>query len=383
VTDANKVMQVETWAPYLSVILGGDKELAVSGIGYGEVIDVTVQQSVSDIDSFTVTLINWDDNQRKRKYIATKPAQIVGLQPTPQFPFGLGQPLEITMGYPSWKRKLIMAEITKLMPVFPSGGPATITIDGSDGLHRLKGNTRNKSYAGKPISRIVKDVVDLANTDTKKSPLKTEITPPNIDPPLEYIYQFNQSDAAFLKECAGRVGHEVFVRGDTLYFRPPPDGAPQKLVLEYGHTLESLTLSLNIGNQPSAVEVRSWNGKEGKTIKYKTTDLDLAMVAGSGFTGPKARAQVFGAQPVVITDVPVRSEQEAKALAVARLQRLMQDFVTVRGATVGMPDLKPGGEVTIKGIDPVLEGDYYLTACTHKFGAQGYRTEFQARRTSL
>jgi phage protein D len=198
------------------------------------------------------------------------------------------------------------------------------------------------------------------------------------------VCQFDMTDAGFLKERAARIGYELFVRDDTLYFRKPAEKETKgQLMLEWGKNLESLDVNVNVGGQIAQVEVRSMDRMKRETISYKTTDGDLKSLVPKGMSGAKARETLFGGKPLVITSIPVNTKEEAKAIAVARLRRAMESFVTVRGATFGMPDLRPGTGVTINGIDPILAGDYYLTRCTHRFGAQGYRSDFEARRLEL
>ena len=368
---------VDTWAPRLSVQIDG-KELTSAPGGAGQVVDVSVQLSLTEMDSFSLSILNWDEENQQRRYVISSIDELLG---SGTFPFPLGKPVQISMGYPSWERRLITGEITRVRPIYPSSGPPMLMIEGTDGLHRLKGGLRNKAYAKKSDSDIVKAVVDLANKENTGR-LKTEVTPTMEK--HDMVFQFDMTDAAFIKERAMAIGFEVFVRDDTLYFRPPAEKErTEQLVLEWGKTLESLDVAVNLSNQASQVEVRGWNAEKREVISYKTTDGDLQAIVGKGLSGAKARDKVFGGRPLVISNVPVKTKAEAKAMAQARLRRAMESFTIARGATFGMPDLRPGATVIIKEVDPVLSGAYYLTRSTHKFGAQGYRTDFEARRLSL
>jgi uncharacterized protein len=385
-----KAIVVDVWSPQLSVKVAGT-EYAVGQSGQGLLADVTVEQSNSDLDHFTLTVLNWDEVRQDRRFIARTAQQALGTAPDAQFPFGLGQLVEINMGYPTWTKNLIKGEITRVKPVFPGAGPPMLVIEGGDGLHRLMGGTRSHAYNNKTDKQIVEEVVRLANADngsgrsTSTRALRAEVTnQPAVQEVHDHVYQFNQTDASFLKERARRLGWEVVVQGDVLYFRPPdPAAAGQNMVLEWGKTLESLELNLNLGQQPTEVEVRSWDGQRGSVITYKTTDGDLRSLVGTALSGAEARRTVFGGKPVRLTGRLVRSRAEAKAMAIAYLRRQMEDFVKVKGTTFGMPDLRPGITVTINQIDPAFAGDYYVTRCTHRFGPQGYRTEFEARRMAL
>jgi phage protein D len=352
--------------------------LAAAPGGAGLITEAAVELSLTDMDSFTLQVLNWDEQTQQRRYVLNSIDELLG---TGKFPFALGKPVQISMGYPSWERRLFTGEITRVRPVYPSGAPPMLEIEGTDGLHRLKGGVRNKGYAKKTDSEIVQAVVDLANKENKGR-IRTEITPTTDR--HEMIFQFDLTDAGFLKQRATEIGFEVFMREETLCFRPPAEKErTEQLVLEWGKTLESLEVAVNLGEQASQVEVRGWDPEKKAVISYKTTDGDLQAIVGKGLSGAKAREKLFGGSPVVMTNVPVRTKGEAKAMAQARLRRALESFITARGATFGLPDLRPGGTVVLKEIDPLLAGAFYLTRCSHRFGASGYRTEFEARRLSL
>lgn len=374
-----KAILADTWSSRASVKIGG-LELSVGAGGTGLLTEVSVRLSIADIDSATLTVYNWDEEKQARRYSAKSIQELLGLKATKDYPFALGQIIEVSMGYPNWEKKLFAGEVTRVTPTF-GGGTSNITIEGSDGMHRLKGRTRMQTYKGTD-SDIVQKVLDLTNKDNPKHKLKSKIE--KTSESYDHVYQFDETDAAFLKERASRIGYEVYVRGDTLYFQPPDEKSqPEQLILEWGQTLEKVEVALNLEGQASSVEVRSADRDKKSVIKYETTSGDLQSIVGSGLSGAEAREKVFGAKPVVITRIPVRTKAEAKALAIARLRRLMEDFVKVRGTSIGLPDLRPGAVVGIKGIDPLFEGDYYLTNCSHSYGSRGYRTEFEARRMSL
>ena len=79
----------------------------------------------------------------------------------------------------------------------------------------------------------------------------------------------------------------------------------------------------------------------------------------------------------------------------------MKEMLTASGSTVGLPDLRAGRKIEIVGFaerspgarrqqqspqqdgEPprnLVEGEYFVTETTHTLGANGYRTEFRARR---
>jgi phage protein D len=54
--------------------------------------------------------------------------------------------------------------------------------------------------------------------------------------------------------------------------------------------------------------------------------------------------------------------------------------VTAQGTTVGLPDLRAGQRVRIKGVGSHFSGTYFVTDTTHTITDAGYTTHFSARR---
>ena len=54
--------------------------------------------------------------------------------------------------------------------------------------------------------------------------------------------------------------------------------------------------------------------------------------------------------------------------------------MTAAVTTVGLPDLRAGRRVVIKGVGAHFSGTYFVTDSTHTINEQGYTTQFNARR---
>ena len=82
----------------------------------------------------------------------------------------------------------------------------------------------------------------------------------------------------------------------------------------------------------------------------------------------------------VVVDVPINSEEEARWLAYALLAERAEQFITGTGQAIGLPDLRPGDNVEMKGLGERFVGPYYVTKVEHVINESGYRTQFDVRR---
>jgi phage protein D len=55
-------------------------------------------------------------------------------------------------------------------------------------------------------------------------------------------------------------------------------------------------------------------------------------------------------------------------------------LVEATGSTIGLPDLRAGRTVNIRGTGYHFDGRYSVVSSTHTLGENGYRTSFTARR---
>jgi hypothetical protein len=55
------------------------------------------------------------------------------------------------------------------------------------------------------------------------------------------------------------------------------------------------------------------------------------------------------------------------------------ELVEARGKTVGLPSLRFGVKLDIRGLGARFSGTYLVTSTTHTIGDGGYTTEFRAR----
>lgn len=374
---------MDVWAPGARVSVGDrtlDPDIAT------DLIEVRVSEGIDAIDTATLVVNNWDPVRLRFKYLGDRAEDYLGLAG----PFMPGQRVEIAFGYAGRPETLFRGEITAMRPSYPGQAAPRITLEARDGLHLLRGATHSRAWEDVKDSDVVRDVIDQANREIRRSRARDQnrrtLSAEGVqdtEEQLPHVYQHNVTDAAFLKERARRIDYELYVDGNTVHFHPPRDRSPRTVVLTWGESLVSFVPQLNLDSQLTGVTVRAWNPRTRSVIEYATTDADFRAIAGDRTTGAELRRQHFGENRLVITRIPVHSRGEARDLAVARLRESMNQFITGTGQTWGIPDLRSGRVVVLEGLGPVFSGEYYVTRTQHRFGGDGYRTEFEVRRRGL
>jgi phage protein D len=343
-----------------------------------DIIEVTYKDSLDTIDSFDITINNWDSHKRTFKYLDIPM-------------FDPGKTVMLWMGYYGKQnlRLMTVGTIKSWRPVFPSDGKPTLTISGLNMLDRLRTKQESHYYVKKTDSAIAKEVAKR---------LKVEIeTSGSDEEEYDYILQDNIPDIIFLMQRARRVGYDLFVkeskesgttsqpgaRPSVLYFGPTGRVRDTTYELKYGISLTEFQPNLDTSNQVSKVTVRGWDAKNKKPITHTATRAQIP-IRGVGEAGrQKDLERSFADREEVISDRPVNSQQEARTLATETLNRNAKGMLTGTGRIVGLPDLRAGCVLQIEGFGTRFSGRYFVTGTTHTINDGGYTTQFECRREEL
>jgi phage protein D len=359
-----------------------------------DVLGVTYTDSNKDIDSFDLTVNNWDPDgkgpsgsgQGWFKYSDTDI-----LDPW--------QDVELFMGYyrngNDELRRMLVGEITRMTPNFPASGASTMTIHCVNLLQRFRTIQITKDYFQKKDSWIARDLIGgIADDTRKKIPNLVLSTDSNeIDKNLanenevKHLTIKQEYAINFLLERSRQIGYEISLeevpQGDqrnvTFHYRPSQDVIRPTYKLEWGKSLISFQPSFGTAKQVNKVIVRSWNPDLKKKFEGTATRADLL---SEGVLDPtqdfKVRQGPLADNTEIVTDEVVQSDDEAKLLAKKRLRMIAQGLVTGKGKTVGLPDLRTGGKIQIIGLGR-YDGMYVVETTTHSMGDSGYTTDFSAR----
>jgi phage protein D len=367
------------YVPEFAVKVGG-RDLPEQVIH--DVVEVKYTDSIEKIDSFELTLSNWDDMERKPKY---EPPSVPAFQRL----FDPGQTVELQMGYAGDQRLMLTGEITTLEPSYRESGPLTLTVRGLNELHRFRAAQHTYSWENKRDSDIAREIGQKPISRDKPG-LGIEVkTKPRADEPTEpYVFMDGMFDIVFLLNRARKRGYELVLKVEKsggsvtrhLYFGPSANlaEAPPAYVLEWGRSMIRFQPTLSTATQISEVTVRGWDRRSNRKIEETVKLLDV--VPRSERARYEQLIEAFGDRKEIITDRPVHTKQQAKAIARERLLDKSKQMVTASGATIGLSDLRSGRYVDILGLGERFNGRYYLTETTHTIGSIGYQTEFKARR---
>lgn len=349
-----------------------------------DVMSLTYQDSLDNIDSFEMIVNNWDPEGMAFKF-------------SDQPLFNPWKDVEVWMGYfhngQDERRRMLIGEITTLTPNFPATGVSTLTVRGLNLFHRFRTKQETRPFFGKKDTEIADLLVkEIAAEIKKKSPqLKLKLDPEDVSRNLKreekipYLVMDNQFPIRFLMERSRDLGYELSMeeaprgaREVTLHYRPSSDVKRHTYILEWGKSLISFQPTLQVANQVAELTVRGWNPQTKKPIKVTVKRSEIkGIVTPSelGVTEPDLAKKLE-----IVVDRPIQNQAEAKLLATNRLRQIGEVLVEAKGKTLGVPDLRAGVKVEIRNLGKRFSGTYLVTSTTHTIGDGGYTTDFSARK---
>jgi len=291
--------------------------------------------------------------------------------------FEQGNVLELAIGYGTALTPVFKGPITRPEPSFPEDGVPTLSLRAYDLSHPMRRDEEKKATTWQEI----KDS-DLARQMAQKHGIP-ELDIEETTLVIPYVAQGNETDWAFLKRRAERIGFEVFVERDTFHFHAPRDSLAQiPGALEYRKNLRSFEARLSVEKQVTKVVVKGWDAENKEPIVAIATGEDTVRTV----LGEKAASDFvkedFGEGAKILHDLVPRTVKEAEELARAYLKRSEYTLLQGSGSVVGDPALKAKTLVEIAGVGTRYSGTYYVTKVTHSIG-DGYTSEFECQRNAV
>ncbi|EID74484.1 MULTISPECIES: phage late control D family protein [Rhodococcus] len=353
-----------------------------------DILEVTFEDSVDTMDSFSFVVNNWDTDRLR--------PQFIGEGADKEF-WGLVQPgngVNLSLGYRGERTDLRMMTrgfLSALDLDLPDAGSTRLTVRGLSVLDKLRDRQYTWSWpeTGNGTTKdslVAKDIGDAKGGAAGK-PVLTGIERVRIsdealkdEPELDHVFMNNQYPIVFLLQLARRNGYDVYLKQcpdkkDELYFGPSGHVRDRTYLLEWGKTLTSLKASVSTVRQVKKVTVLGWDRVKKQAVKGEATiEADGAKLPAT----TRALARANGREEVV-TDHVVATEKAAKNKAAELLNTIAARMVEIEGVVVGLPDLRAGRRVRIERVGPHLTGNYFVTSTKHVVNDTGYRTTFKAR----
>jgi phage protein D len=366
-----------------------------------DIVEVKYEDALERVDGFTLTVNNWNTTTREPIYFGHYSAKATEEHPNV---FEPGTELMLFLGYQGDTRLMMTGVITSVDVQFAESGHSKLIVSGLNILDRFRRQQYTWSWPddGKLTvrdSEVAKALGGPPNETEHRPGFNIQVRIDDAalakEPELDNIFMNNQFPILFLMERARARGYEVLLGEEEdeksgeivphLYFGPTRSLRDITYDLEWGKSLVSFHPTYSSARQIFAVKVCGWDRAKKQAIMVRRTLDDLIGATPQGSKLPNVDlvpvARTANREDV-ITDPPARTEAEARERGDAFLASSHQGMVEATGTTIGLPDLRAGRSVNIRGTGRHFDGKYTIVSSTHLLNDSGYRTTFTARRVS-
>ena len=249
------------------------------------------------------------------------------------------------------------------------GGAMITVLQAFDRAHRLNLGRKTRAFVQQKYS-------DIAKKIASEHGLSSQVD--NTVQIYDHVFQTNQSDWEFLRQMADRVGYELFVEDTKLYFQKTQKSPGTPIELNWQEELTQFHLRASTNFQVTEVSVKGWDWEKQQAIVGKVSNGNGRPKIGDTRTGTAQAQGAFGKSEILITDIPVMSQDEAKNVAQSVANAIDGEHIYAQGVTArGMGEILPGKLIEIKGIGKRFSGKYYVTSSIHHYtNTDGYSTSF-------
>jgi phage protein D len=282
-----------------------------------------------------------------------------------------GKELKIKVGTTA----LFTGKITGLEARYPQGNSPSLVVLAEDRFQDLRMTRRTRTFA------------DVSDSDVFSQIAGDHGLTPSVGasgPTHKVLAQVNQSDLAFLRERARALDAELWISDSTLNVQPRASRGGSPLKLTYGKELRELRVLADLAGQATSFEVTGWDVSGKQALAEQVDDSVVSSELKGGESGPSILRSAFGDRKDALANAVPQTSAEAHARAEALLKRRARRFLVGHGTAETRAELQVGATVTIAGVGPLFEGDFYLAATEIVFdGAHGLRTELELERPGL
>jgi phage protein D/phage baseplate assembly protein gpV len=259
-------------------------------------------------------------------------------------------------------------EVTAISMEQGADGLHDLVLHGLDVTHRLAKRPKTRSFQQQTDA-------DIASQVMGEYGLKTDIDP--TFEVYEYVLQSNQTDYAFLRERADRIGFDLWISDRKFYFKPAPGSTTRPPALRWGENLHKFKVRFSSTERCDEVIVRGWDPVAKRAVIGRATQGD----SGTSVTPAKefadAARSAFGRVSRTSGRYPVATQREADNVAQSLLFKCSGDEVIAKGEAEGDPMIAAGATVAVESMGQKLSGHYRVTSVEHVYGAGSpYVTRF-------
>jgi len=283
----------------------------------------------------------------------------------------VGSDVSIHLGYKDDVGEVFSGGVAAFRTILSDSSAERLDVSGCNALYNLYHTSTYRSFEGKAPSEVIKGILDAYS-------IKAEVD--DFGTPKPFQSEENLTDYEYLIAQAEAYGKQVYATGNTVYIKDEVTVRSDEVIYEWGKSLISFEGAQDTGGLVKGVDYVGWDNLKDEAFVGNAELSDLPVKIGGGRSWLEA-GKSRGMSVEARVDLTSTASEEARQLALGRLQNNSYKFGYARGKGEGNYKLRPGMRVMIKMVGEHFEGEYMAQTVTHRFSRNsGYAVEFTLKR---
>jgi Rhs element Vgr protein len=315
------------------------------------VLSVVVTREVNRIPTATLVLLDGEAAQETFP-ISDEPVLIPGKE------------IEIKAGYRGQNDTIFWGTVIR-HSIKIRKDTSFLTVECKDPAVRMTVGERSHYYHDQKDSDIIEDL--LGRYDLQKEVEPTDLRHPQ-------LVQFHTTDWDFLVSRADLNGKLCVVEDGKVTVKKPNLDQDPVLTLQYGATILELDAEIDPRLQYKAVKAQAWDPANQELTTAEAREPSLSLPGNLSATD---LAKVTGTEGFLLPHSGQVPEPELRNRANAKLLKHRLAKVRGRVRCQGIPELKPGTVLELKGVGDRFQGEAFVSGVRHQIANGNWEADVQ------
>ncbi len=235
-------------------------------------------------------------------------------------------------------------------------GKNTLTVIAMDPLMKMQGTRETLVYEEQKHSDIASTVIGRSGCTVGVVDATSRV--------FEYVFQRNESDYAFVRRLAAENGYILMANEGKIDFKKPQFGGSTEIPKDKVISMDYAFSPRDVPNQVTAI---GWDYKAKEKVEGTAGQGDVTAIGG----GASAVSGTLFPGDATISDVWVDSQDSAKDLAKAQLNRDARNFLKGRASVQGDANFHAGQMIKFAGHPDGFNAEGFVLSSRHKIYVRG------------
>jgi len=289
----------------------------------------------------------------------------------------IGAKVEVAGGYGSSLVVLFVGLLNHVRVSYGEGG-VTIQVSAYDSTILLRNAKKFALYENEDKNALIKKILQGCAKDGLATISDSNIG--NFGGEKVRLEQAGLDDCEFITTTLARRERFSFaiIHGQVV-LKNLVDEQKAIMKLTYGKNIFSFDIELDTTKQVGKVVARSIHDVNRTGVEGSASSVSIKKSGGKAAIDFSSLKSKISSNVIEYKDPLENTKEGLDKIAQAVMDERAMTFVSGHGMCIGLPELVPGRYIELDGMGKQINGTYFITKVTHRFGQDGFTTQFDVK----